>query len=91
MKDLHFDNDKCYPALQKSNEELDLENFAKQVVTTVNEVIQKSRICWTDQLQHDLSDNHGRNFSSAMSNTPGNGRQSVLSATTSQGYSQSQY
>ena len=36
IKDLHFCSDACYPSLAKPREEIELDNFAKAVISIVN-------------------------------------------------------
>ena len=36
VKDLHFCTTYCYPTISKPLEEMELDNFAKQIITTVN-------------------------------------------------------
>lgn len=42
IQDLKLCNDTCYPFISQPRSEIELENFSKQVVRTLNDVLNKS-------------------------------------------------
>ena len=44
VKDLHLCRDECYPSLKQAKIMSQLEDFSKQVVATVNEVLAKTQL-----------------------------------------------
>lgn len=36
INDLHFCTDQCYPSIAQSKEEIELDNFSKQIISTLN-------------------------------------------------------